>query len=144
MKTRSNKLVTETHHYNIYKAPSRIEGNGAFAAERIPARRKIGNLGGEVITRREADRRAAHMKRIAMVELNNGKALDASINGHTLRYVNHCCAPNTYMRCINNLVEFYALRAIGKNEELTCNYGLTHHDGELPCSCGAPSCKGFI
>jgi SET domain-containing protein len=48
------------------------------------------------------------------------------------------------MRVINCHVEFYALRKIKKNEELTCNYGLTHHEGTLPCRCGAPNCKGAI
>jgi len=81
---------------------------------------------------------------IAIVELWNGKALDATINSNELRYVNHSCGPNTYMRVINNHVEFYALRDIQKNEELTCNYGLTHHEGTLPCKCGAKNCKGFI
>jgi hypothetical protein len=130
--------------YNLFNAPSRIDGKGAFAGEKIMARRKIGNLGGEVVTLRQARLRAAQTKRVAMVEFGNGYALDASIHPNALRYVNHSCQPNTFMRVINNKVEFWSLRNIKKGEELTCDYGPTHHDGQLKCRCGAPSCRGFL
>ncbi len=117
---------------------------GAYAGEHIPAKKKIGSLGGVIISKKEANRRSKLNESIAIVELWNGKALDATINSNELRYVNHSCGPNSYMRVINNHVEFYALRDIKKNEELTCNYGLTHHEGTLPCKCGAKNCKGFI
>jgi SET domain-containing protein len=41
-------------------------------------------------------------------------------------------------------VEFFTLRLIKKEEELTCNYGETHHDGKLKCRCGAIGCKGYL
>jgi SET domain-containing protein len=131
-------------NYKIENKKSFIDGKGAFAVEMIPARKKIGNLGGEIINLREARRRAAKEKRVAMVEFGNGQALDASVNPNELRYVNHSCSPNTYMRVCNSLVEFYALRTIKKGEELTCNYGPTHHNGKLKCTCGSPDCKGYL
>lgn len=131
-------------NYSIENKPSKIDGKGAFALQSIPAKRKLGNLGGEVISLREARKRAAKIKRVAMVEFGNGKALDASVNPNALRYVNHSCKPNTYMRVAFDKVEFYTLRTIKKGEELTCNYGETHHDGKLKCRCGAPGCKGFL
>ncbi|QGW29112.1 SET domain-containing protein [Phnomibacter ginsenosidimutans] len=130
--------------FSVFNAASNIDGTGVFANQRIPARRKIGNLGGEVISLREARKRAAKTKRVAMVEFGNGYALDASINPNALRYLNHSCQPNCYMRCINNRVEFWSLRPIKKGEELTCNYGPTHHDGKLPCRCGASNCVGYL
>jgi len=130
--------------FSIRNAPSRIHGTGAYANEQIAAKRKIGSLGGVVISKREADKRSKLNESIAIVELWNGRALDATINSNELRYVNHRCDPNTYMRVFNCHVEFYALRSIKKGEELTCNYGLTHHEGKLPCRCGAKNCKGFI
>lgn len=123
---------------------SKIDGQGAYAKQPIPARKKIGDLGGVIISQREARRIAAQTKRVAMVEFGNGKALNAGVNSNALRYVNHSCSPNTYMRVTHNRVEFYALKPIKHNEELTCNYGETHHDGKLPCKCGAPGCQGFI
>ena len=130
--------------FSVRNAKSQIHGTGTYANETIPARRKIGSLSGVVISKKEADRRSKLDESIAIVELWNGKALDATINSNQLRYINHSCMPNTYMRTINNHVEFYALRRITKNEELTCNYGLTHHEGTLACRCGAKGCKGFI
>lgn len=123
---------------------SKIDGKGAYALGRIPKRKKIGDLGGVIISLREARKIAAQTKRVAMVEFGNGRALNAGINSNELRYINHSCSPNTYMRVTHNRVEFYALRDIKLNEELTCNYGETHHDGKLPCRCGAPGCKGFL
>jgi uncharacterized protein len=123
---------------------SKIDGKGAYALGRIPARKKIGDLGGVIISQREARRIAAQTKRVAMVEFGNGHALNAGVNSNELRYINHSCSPNTYMRVTHNRVEFYALRDIKLNEELTCDYGETHHDGKLPCRCGAPGCKGFL
>jgi uncharacterized protein len=130
--------------FSIRNAPSRIHGTGAYTNEPIPAKRKIGSLGGVVISKREADKRSKLNESIAIVELWNGKALDATINSNQLRYLNHCCDPNTYMRVFNCHVEFYALKNIKKGEELTCNYGLTHHEGTLPCRCGAKNCRKFI
>lgn len=130
--------------FRIKNGPSHIDGQGAFAEENIPARRKIGNLGGELVTLRVARKRAANTQRVAMVEFGNGYALDASVNANALRYLNHSCRPNCFMRCINNRVEFWTLRTIRSGEELTCHYGPTHHDGQLACRCGAPGCQGFL
>lgn len=131
-------------NYKLENKKSTIDGKGAFALEQIPAKKKIGNLGGQVISLREARKRAKKTKRVAMVEFGDGRALDAGINPNELRYVNHSCSPNTYMRVCYSNVEFYALRIIKKGEELTCNYGPTHHDGKLKCSCGSPDCKGYL
>ncbi|HEX7177870.1 MAG TPA: SET domain-containing protein-lysine N-methyltransferase [Pyrinomonadaceae bacterium] len=124
--------------------PSRIHGRGLYARALVPARRKMGELGGERITRREARRRARESDCITIVEFEDGTALDASSGGTHFRYVNHSCTPNTFMRCIRGRVEFYALRQINPGEELTCNYGETHHDGALPCRCGSARCRGSI
>jgi SET domain-containing protein len=130
--------------YSLQVKKSTIDGKGAFALETIKPRKKIGDLGGEIISTREARRLVREVKRIALVEFGNGKALNASLNSNELRYVNHSCTPNTYMRVCYNRVEFYCLRPIKKYEELTCNYGPTHHDGKLQCKCGSENCKGFI
>ncbi|MFL6699277.1 MAG: hypothetical protein ACJ8GJ_19095 [Vitreoscilla sp.] len=41
-------------------------------------------------------------------------------------------------------MEFYSLRAIEPGEEITVNYGQTHHEGKLRCRCGAPNCIGNL
>ena len=130
--------------FRLNNKSSKIDGTGCFAAETIPAKRKIGNLGGEDNSVREARRRVRLQKRVAMVEFGDGRALDASVFSNELRYVNHSCDGNTYMRCCFGKVEFYTRRKIRKGEEITCDYGETHHDGKLSCKCGAVNCKGKI
>jgi uncharacterized protein (TIGR02246 family) len=62
-------------------------------------------------------------------------------------YLNHCCAPNTYVDWKG--VFLRALRDIGAEEELTCNYLTTDWElhEQFVCSCGAPNCyreiRGF-
>lgn len=126
---------------------SRIAGKGAFAHKAIPARRKLGNMGGEIISYKEAQKRVRLQPNnvLFMVEFDNEDiALDASINSNALRYINHSCDPNTFMRRAYRKVEFYTLRPVRAGEELTCDYGETHHEGKLPCGCGARNCRGFI
>lgn len=126
---------------------SRIAGKGAFAIQNIPAKRKLGNMGGEIISYREAQKRVKMQPGnvLFMVEFDNDPvALDASGVSNALRHINHSCDPNTYMRRAYRKVEFYTLRPIRKGEELTCDYGETHHEGTLPCKCGASNCRGFI
>ncbi len=124
--------------------PSRIEGKGAFATEPIPRRAKLGEIGGELVGRREGRRRAREMRHIAVVEFDDGMAIDASRLGSDLKYINHSCSPNTFLRLYGHRVEFYALRDIDAGEELTCDYGETHHNNTLPCRCGSTRCRGFL
>ncbi len=131
-------------YYELRVAKSGIQGKGAFAITDIPARKKIGDLGGVIISIREARKRVREKKEIAMVELTDKTALDASVAGNSLRYINHSCSPNCYIRVTATRVEFYTLRFVKKGEELSADYGVTHHEGKLPCRCGAANCKGFI
>jgi uncharacterized protein len=137
-------VVKGSIHFGVEVGKSKIHGRGLFALAKIPSRRKIGSLAGEIISKKAAREKAKQNESISIVELWNGKALDASNINNELRYINHSCQPNTFMRTLGNHVEFYALRVIKPNEELTCNYGPTHHDGKRKCNCGTPGCKGFI
>ncbi len=138
--------VTPAYHiyYPVKVAKSKIAGKGAYALQRIPARKKIGDLGGVIITMKEAMKLIKNLKVINLVELDNDLALNASANPNDMRFINHSCGPNTYLRVMKDRVEFYALRDIKKGEELSCDYGETHHEGKLPCKCGAKNCRGFI
>ncbi len=122
---------------------SRLVGRGLFAGTPIAKRAKIGEFEGEVIGLREARRRATGRSVIAIVELDR-HALDATRSRRGFRFINHSCDPNTFMRCTAERAEFYARRAIARGEELTVDYGESHHDGRLRCRCGAANCRGFI
>jgi SET domain-containing protein len=137
---------------NFYSSPvynkltvgqSRITGRGLFAGCAIPARAKIGEFEGEIISIREARRRAKGRKVVAIVELES-LAIDATATRRGFRFINHSCAPNTFTRLTDRRAEFYALRKIRAGEELTVDYGDSHHDGKLPCQCGAARCNGWI
>ncbi len=123
---------------------SAIDGNGAFAAESIPSRLKIGEIRGESISVAEARIRATRTERIMMVELSDRKAIDFSKSSDPMRYTNHSCQPNARLCIRQGRVEFYALRAIAVGEEITVNYGETHHEGKLACRCGAVGCVGRL
>jgi uncharacterized protein len=123
--------------------PSRIVGKGLFSGASIPKRAKIGEFEGEVIGLREARRRAKGRSIVAIVELER-HALDATRSPRGFRFINHSCDPNTFIRCTPLRAEFYARRAIRAGEELTADYGESHHNGRLPCRCGAARCRGFI
>ena len=130
--------------FAVVNGPSLIDGMGAFAAEAIPARRKIGEIRGETISVYEAWERAKKLERIMIVEVNERRAIDASRSADPLRYTNHSCSPNAVLRIRQGRVEIYAMRAIALGDEITCNYGETHHEGKLTCQCGAPNCIGKL
>ncbi|MDT9001378.1 SET domain-containing protein [Paucibacter sp. APW11] len=124
--------------------PSKIDGLGVFAAETIPARRKIGEMRGEIISVAEARRRIKGRARIHIVELSTRTAVDATNSSCALRHVNHSCSPNTVLRIRQGRAEFYALRDIEAGEEIAAHYGESHHEGRLRCGCGAPNCSGRL
>ncbi|HEX8337497.1 MAG TPA: SET domain-containing protein [Pyrinomonadaceae bacterium] len=132
----------DTLDFKVRRSP--IQGRGLFALSAVPGRRKLGELGGELISQREARRRARATDSIMIVEFEDGTALDATHSESPFRYVNHSCEPNAYMRLYRGRVEFYSLRRVEAGEELTCNYGETHHGGALACRCGSRRCRGRL
>lgn len=124
--------------------PSAIDGQGAFAAEAVPARLKIGEIRGESISVQEGRIRATRTERIMIVELSERKAIDFSKSADPMRYTNHSCRPNARLCIRQGRVEFYALRAIAAGEEITVDYGQTHHEGRLACRCGVAGCRGAL
>ena len=130
--------------FDVRVARSRIDGHGVFANEPIPPRLKIGEIRGEAITIAEARRRVEGLARIMIVEVSARRAIDASKSADPMRFTNHCCAPNARLVIRDGRIEFYALRAITPGEEITVNYGETHHEGRLACRCGAPNCIGKL
>lgn len=130
--------------FDVAVRKSRIDGFGVFAAEDVPAQRKIGEIRGETISVSEARRRAQGKARIMIVEISPKKAIDASGSTDPMRFTNHSCQPNARLQIRDGRVEFYALRDIAPGQEITVNYGETHHEGTLACRCGQPSCIGFL
>ena len=130
--------------FAVCVGPSRIDGQGAFAGEAIPPRLKIGEIRGESVSVADARIRATRHERIMIVEVSQRKAIDFSKSGDPMRYTNHSCRPNARLCIRQGRVEFYALRTIAQGDEITVNYGETHHEGKLTCRCGAPGCVGKL
>lgn len=124
--------------------PSAIDGHGVFAVAVVAARLKIGEIRGESIGVQEARIRATRHARIMMVEVSARKAIDFSRSTDPMRFTNHSCKPNARLSIRAGRVEFYALRTIVVGEEITVDYGETHHDGKLACRCNAPACRGAL
>lgn len=141
---RARGTPADPQKFALRVGPSAIDGQGVFAAEAIPARRKIGELRGEPISVDEARRRARGQARIMIVEVSGRRAIDASQSQDALRFANHSCRPNMVLKLQQGRVAFHALRDIAAGEELTAGYGRTHHLGRLACRCGAAGCAGTL
>jgi len=130
--------------YDVAVRASGIDGQGVFSAEPIARWRKIGEIRGESISVAEARIRATRHERVMMVEISSERAIDFKRSSDPMRYTNHSCSPNARLSIRQGRVEFYALREIAPGEEITVNYGPTHHEGKLACRCGAPKCAGWL
>jgi uncharacterized protein len=130
--------------FAVHVRRSAIDGHGVFAAQPVTPRLKIGEIRGESISVKQARIRATRHERIMMVEVSPRKAIDFSKSTDPMRFTNHSCKPNARLCIRQGRVEFYALRAIAIGEEVTVDYGETHHEGRLACRCGAPGCRGAL
>jgi SET domain-containing protein len=140
--------VADPQKFAVEVKASPIDGQGVFALQAIPARRKIGEIRGEAVSTAEAFKRARAAEhstgRVFMVAVSHTRALDATHSTDLLRFANHSCAPNMVLKVQQGRVACHALRDIDAGEELTVAYGLTHHAGRLTCRCGAPGCVGAL
>ncbi|WOB07788.1 SET domain-containing protein [Piscinibacter gummiphilus] len=141
---RPRGVPADPQKFKLTVGPSVIDGQGVFAAEPIPARRKIGEVRGEPVSQQEAAARSRGQMRIMMIAVSARRAIDASQSTDALRFINHSCRPNTALKVNQGRVEFYALRNIAPGDELTVNYGETHHRGRLSCRCGVAGCAGVL
>lgn len=135
---------TDTQFVAVALRRSRIDGYGVFAAEAIPAGTRLGLLTGESITVAEARRRAQESQRLMLVELSAARAIDASRSQDAMRFTNHSCRPNARIQVEDGEISFFALGDLAPGDEITVDYGSTHHEGRLPCRCGAPGCRGSL
>ena len=122
---------------------SSINGKGCFATTHFPRGKKIADYAGERISDAEANRRA-HRRILRICAIDEKWSLDGSSNGNGTHYINHSCAPNSYVKILYGHIQFYALRDIHPGEEITVDYESTLHSDKKRCSCGAKTCRGTI
>ena len=122
---------------------SSINGKGCFATTHFPRGKKIADYAGERISDAEANRRA-HRRILRICAIDEKWSLDGSRHGNGTHYINHSCAPNSYVKILYGHIQFYALRDIHPGEEITVDYESTLHSDKKRCSCGAKTCRGTI
>lgn len=127
--------------------PSRIQGDGVFARERIAEGETVMEFGGETISRQEMEAGDYRIASIWPVGRGTFLALPSSDRHDSLdEYLNHSCDANTWL---TDEVTLTARRDIEPGEEITLDQGTWNvedaytDDGE-PCSCGAMTCRRIL
>ncbi|XP_048500241.1 histone-lysine N-methyltransferase ASHH1 isoform X2 [Beta vulgaris subsp. vulgaris] len=136
----------------LFKTDGR--GWGLLADEEITAGQFIIEYCGEVISWKEAKRRAQAyetrgLKDAYIISLNAYESIDATRKGSLARFINHSCHPNCETRKWTVLGEIrvgiFAKQDISVGTELAYDYNFEWFGGaKVRCLCGAASCSGFL
>jgi len=140
-------IQTRFANYRLRAKRSPIHGLGVFAAEAIPAGRRVIEFAGERIRLREALRRIrqpGRPTRILMARLSRDWCVDAVRGGSGAEYINHSCTPNLTIRKTPRHIYLFSRKAIRKGTELTVDYRLAPATPRLPCRCGSSKCRGYL
>ena len=122
---------------------SGIHGRGVFAAQPIPANRKVIEYTGERISARHADKRG-HGHCTYYFSLDRYWVLDGAVGGSGAEFINHSCGPNLISRIMKGHILYMSLRRIRAGEELTVDYHFSKNDETTPCHCRAKNCRRTI
>ena len=137
------KLDPAFCRFELEARPSSIHRYGVFAAERIPAKRRVIEYTGERISEEQGWRRRFR-KHVYLFSLHDGGVIDGAVGGSGAEFINHSCEPNLIAREESGGHIWYSsLRPIQPGEELTVDYQLDS-DEEYECICGAASCRGKL
>lgn len=115
------------------------KGKGLFAVRDFAAGEYLLDYVGEIITAREADKRADNEY---LFELENKMVIDGKEESNIARYINHSCDPNTEAIEEDGAIRFYTLRDIHTGEEFTFDYGEEHvAEFIAPYGCKCSACE---
>lgn len=130
-------------NFEIEAKRSPIHRWGLFAAEPIPARRRVIEYTGEPVTDEEASNRTG--RRLLYIFATGAKTMiDGAIGGSGAEFINHSCDPNLYSVLEKRRIFLTSSRRIEPGEELTYDYHIDEEDFNVPCKCGAKKCRGRI
>ena len=114
---------------------------GVYAAEDIPARRKVMEYTGERISRKETKRRSDEQDRVVyLFTLDSYWTLDGAVGGSGAEYFNHSCDPNIVAVIRQGHILYLSRRPIQRGEELTFDYHFAKDVPKVPCCCGNTAC----
>ena len=129
--------------YRLNLRPSPIHRWGVYAAEPIPARRKVIEYTGELISRAETKRRGQG-ELTYLFTLDDYWTIDGSVGGSGAEFINHSCDPNLYSCNFKGHIVYMSKREIRRGEELTVDYRFSKKIEKVPCHCGSAKCRGTI
>ena len=129
--------------FGLRLARSRVHRWGVFAAEDIPARRRVIEYTGERISPREGWRRRLRPQ-LYLFRCSPRRLIDGGIGGSGAEFINHGCEPNLLARFDHRRVFLSSLRPIAQGEELLLDYHVRGDIDPIPCRCGAAQCRGFL
>ena len=133
---------------------SAIHGRGVYATCFIPKDTKIIEYVGELVDKKESERRALsqHAKSLKtgdaavyIFTLSKTYDIDGNVPWNTARLINHSCSPNCEAWIEGRKIFIHALSDINQGDELTFDYGFDVDCYEdHPCLCGRQGCVGYI
>jgi SET domain-containing protein len=137
------RIARRACRFRLKPGRSRIHRWGIFAAEPIPARRRVIDYTGERINFKEAVRRRFR-SHLYLFWTGPKRAIDGAFGGSGAEYINHGCEPNLIARVRRGRIHLVSLRPVAAGEELLLDYRVTGDLPLLPCHCGAASCRGYM
>ena len=121
---------------------SDIHAAGCYTTAPIPKGSHIVEYTGEHVSNEEGDRLYKDKDYTYLFALDGGTHM---VDGYGMAmYINHSCDPNCETDQIDGRIWIIARRKIRAGEELTYDYNLFDGEGEAPCTCGAPKCRGTM
>jgi uncharacterized protein len=115
------KLNPDYCCFRLRLGSSRIHRWGVYAAESIPANRKVIEYTGELISRREAKRRGDSAQHVYLFTVDSYWCKDGAVGGSGAEFINHSCDPNIRVLLMKGHILYMSKRAIKPGEELTAS-----------------------
>jgi SET domain-containing protein len=133
---------------------SAIHGRGVYATQLIPKGTRIIEYFGDLIDKKESDKRATAQQKKAsrtgdaavyIFTLSKRWDIDGNVPWNTARLINHSCNPNCEAWIEGRKIFIHAIDDIPAGTELSFDYGfdVDCYD-EHPCRCGSTDCVGYI
>jgi len=110
-------------------------GLGLFAGEPVRRGEFIIEYVGEVISRKEANKRGGKY----LFETSDNRVIDGKGRNNKARYINHSCKPNCEIEIKRGRILVFAIRNIRAGEELAYDYGEEYFNDIIKphgCRCG--------
>jgi uncharacterized protein len=132
-----------------------MQGDGAFARQRILAGVRIIEYTGQRLTPAQSEARYPDVDgqrhHTFLFAIDDDVVIDAAVDGNDARFINHSCDPNCDAIIQDGHIWIETTRDIAAGEELTYDYAYILKERHTPsakrrypCTCGAATCRGTI